>query len=135
MIQVKVFICRESDGSYSCYVDDKAPINYGLVGEGATVQEAIEDWTGTYEAMKQKYAEYNKPFVEAEFTFAYDVPSFLAYYGGLITFKGLAKLTGISAAQLSQYATGYRNPSPKTTKKIQNGLRSFANELSQIALV
>ncbi|MCM1067865.1 MAG: helix-turn-helix transcriptional regulator [Muribaculaceae bacterium] len=135
MVQVKVFICRESDGSYSCYVDDKAPINYGLVGEGPTVADAISDWNGTYEAMKQGYAEDGREFIEAEFSFAYDVPSFLAYYGGLITFKGLAKLTGISAAQLSQYANGYRNPSPKTTAKIQAGLRSFANELSQVALI
>lgn len=135
MIQAKVFICRESDGSYSCYVDDKTPINYGLVGEGKTVDEAIADWNGTYEAMKQGYAEDGREFVEAEFTFAYDVPSFLAYYGGIITFKGLAKLTGISAAQLSQYATGYRNPSPKTIAKIQSGLHSLGNELSQVALV
>lgn len=135
MVQAKVYICRESDGSYSCYVEDKAPLNYGLVGEGKTVAEAIADWNGTYEAMKQGYAEEGRDFVEAEFSFTYDVPSFLAYYGGLITFKGLAKLTGISAAQLSQYATGYRNPSPKTTAKIQAGLRSFANELSQVSLV
>lgn len=135
MVQAKVFICRESDGSYSCYVDDKAPLNYGLVGEGKTVAEAIADWNGTYEAMKQGYAEDGRDFVEAEFSFTYDVPSFLAYYGGLITFKGLAKLTGISAAQLSQYATGYRNPSPKTAAKIQAGLRSFAKELSQVVLV
>lgn len=135
MVQAKVFICRESDGSYSCYVDDKAPINYGLIGEGKTVQETINEWNAMYAAMKQSYAEDNMPFVEAEFSFTYDVPSFLAYYGGLITFKGLAKLTGISAAQLSQYATGYRNPSPKTAAKIQAGLRSFANELSQVALV
>lgn len=135
MEQVKVYICRESDGSFSCYVDENAPINYGLVGEGNTVEEAVNDWNATYEAMKESYAKDNMAFVEAQFTFAYDVASFLAYYGGLITFKGLAKLTGISAAQLSQYATGYRNPSPKTTAKIQNGLRSFANELSQVVLV
>lgn len=135
MVQAKVYICRESDGSYSCYVEDKAPLNYGLVGEGKTVAEAIADWNGTYEAMKQGYAEEGRDFVEAEFSFTYDVPSFLAYYGGLLTFKGLSKLTGISAAQLSQYATGYRNPSPKTTAKIQAGLRSFANELGQLTLV
>lgn len=135
MIEAKVFICRESDGSYSCYVDDKVPLNYGLVGEGKTVAEAIADWNGTYAAMKQGHADDNIPFVEAEFTFAYDVPSFLAYYGGILTYKGLSKLTGISAAQLSQYATGYRNPSPKTVAKIQAGLHSFANELSQLTLV
>ncbi len=135
MKQVKAFIAREKDGTYSIFVDDKAPINYGLVGEGDTVEEAIADWNNTYEEMKNSYADDNMPFVEAEFSFVYDVASFLAYYGGLLSFKGLAKLTGISAAQLSQYATGYRNPSPKTTAKIQEGLHSLAKDLSQVALV
>ena len=135
MIQVKAFVAREKDGSYSIFVDDKAPINYGLVGEGRSVEEAIADWNGTYQAMKDSYAERGLDFVEAQFSFVYDVPSFLSYYGGLISFKGLSKLTGISAAQLSQYATGYRNPSPKTTAKIQDGLHTIAKELSQVALV
>lgn len=135
MLQVKAFVAREKDGSYSIFVDDDAPINYGLVGEGGTVEEAIADWNGTYQAMKEGYAEKGLEFKEARFSFVYDVPSFLAYYGNLISFKGLAKLTGISAAQLSQYATGYRNPSPKTTAKIQDGLHSLAKELSQVALV
>ena len=135
MIQIKAFVAREKDGSYSIFVDDKAPINYGLVGEGNTVEEAIADWNGTYEAMKMSYAEKGLEFVEAQFSSVYDVPSFLAYYGSLISFKGLSKLTGISAAQLSQYATGYRYPSPKTTAKIQEGLHSLAKELSQVALI
>jgi transcriptional regulator with XRE-family HTH domain len=53
----------------------------------------------------------------------------------MISLKGLAKITGISASQLSQYATGYRYPSPKTTAKIQQGLHTIANELSRVALV
>lgn len=135
MAKITAYISREKDGTYSIYVDEKAPINYGLVGEGATVDEAIADWHATYQSMKESYAERGRPFVEAQFTFAYDVPSFLAYYGGLFTFKGLSRLTGVSAAQLSQYATGYRNPSPKTTAKIQHGLRRFANEINSVALV
>jgi len=135
MKQVKAFIAREKDGTYSIFVDDKAPINYGLVGEGDTVEEAIADWNNTYEEMKNSYADDNMPFVEAEFSFVYDVASFLAYYGGVLSFKRLAKITGISVAQLSQYATGYRNPSPKTTAKIQEGLHSLAKDLSQVALV
>lgn len=135
MIQVKAYVAREKDGSYSIFVDDDAPINYGLVGEGDTVEAAIADWIGTYKAMKEHYIEEGKDFVEAQFSFVYDVPSFLTYYGGLLSFKGLSKLTGVSAAQLSQYATGYRNPSPKTTAKIQNGLHVFARELSQVALI
>lgn len=135
MEKVKAYIAREKNGTYSIFVDDQAPINYGLVGEGNTVQEAIHEWNNVYQAMKNSYEADGMPFVEAEFSFVYDVPSFLAYYGNLITFKGLSKLTGVSAAQLSQYATGYRNPSPKTTAKIQKGLHVFANELSQVALV
>jgi predicted RNase H-like HicB family nuclease len=135
MEKVKVYISREKDGSYSAYVDDNAPINYGLIGEGATVEDAVKEWNTMYEAMKQSYAEDNMPFVEAEFSFSYDVASFLAYYSSLISFKGLAKLTGVSAAQLSQYATGYRNPSPKTTAKIQAGLHAFASDLAQVSLI
>ena len=135
MENVKVFIAREKDGSYSAYVDDDAPVNYGLIGEGKTPQEAIDEWNAMYQAMKESYAKDNMPFVEAEFSFTYDLPSFLSYYGGLITFKGLSKLTGVSAAQLSQYAIGYRNPSAKTTEKIQKGLHEFALELSQVNLV
>ncbi len=135
MIQVKAFVAREKDGTYSIFVDDKAPINYGLVGEGDTVEAAIADWNGSYEAMKTSYAERGLDFVEAQFSFVYDVPSFLSYYGGLISFKGLSKVTGISAAQLSQYATGYRNPSPKTAVRIQDGLHAIAKELSRVVLV
>jgi hypothetical protein len=134
MVQVKVYIAREKNGTFSAFVDDNAPINYGLIGEGKTVEEAINEWNAMYEAMKQSYAKDNMPFVEASFSFVYDVPSFLSYYGGLISFKGLAKLTGISAAQLSQYATGYRYPSHKTTARIQQGIQTIANELSQVVL-
>lgn len=134
MAEVKAYISREKNGTYSIFVDENAPINYGLIGEGKNVSEAIAEWNSMYEAMRQSYEKDNIPFMEADFKFVYDVPSFLSYYSNFISLKGLSKLTGISAAQLSQYATGYRNPSPKTTEKIQKGLHSMAQELSQIAL-
>ncbi len=134
MLKAKAYVARENDGTYSIYVDEHAPINYGLVGEGASVAEAIAEWNASYRAMKELYEKKGKEFKEAEFDFVYDVPSFLTYYGKLITFRGLAKLTGISASQLSQYATGYRHPSPKTTAKIETGLKNFASELSSITL-
>lgn len=134
MLKTKAYVTRESDGTYSIFVDEHAPINYGLVGEGSTVEEAIADWNTNYCAMKVFYEKKGKEFVEADFEFVYDVPSFLTYYGKLITFRGLSKLTGIAAAQLSQYATGYRHPSPKTTAKIESGLKNFATELASITL-
>ena len=135
MKPVKVYLVRESDGTYSSYMDDKANLPYGLVGEGATVAEAMAEWNQAYNDMRALFDEEGKEFVEAQFSFVYDVPSFLLYYAGKLTYAGLAKLTGISAAQLSQYANGYRNPSPKTTEKIQNALHAFGKELSQVQLV
>ena len=116
-------------------MDDKANLPYGLVGEGSTVAEAIDEWNQAYKDMQNLFAEEGKEFVETKFSFAYDVPSFLLYYAGKLTYSGLSKLTGISAAQLSQYAHGYRNPSPKTTAKIQTALNSFGQELSQLQII
>ncbi|WP_300505307.1 helix-turn-helix transcriptional regulator [uncultured Duncaniella sp.] len=135
MITVRVFIERGKDGSYSAYMPDDNNLTYGVIGEGNTAAEAIADFNATYEAMKVSYHNRGKEFKEVEFAFSYDLPSFLVYYADLISYKGLAKLTGISAAQLSQYISGYRTPSPKTTQKIQAALHAFGNELSQLQLV
>lgn len=135
MKTVKVFIERADDGTYSAYMDDVMQLPYGLNGVGNSVQEAIADWNKCYEEMREFFASRGEAFAEAQFTFAYDVPSFLLYYAGKFTYAGLSKLTGVSAAQLSQYANGYRNPSPKTTAKIQAALHAFGKELSQLQLV
>ena len=134
MITVKAYLTRETDGSYSIYTDDDR-INYGLIGEGKTAREAIDKWLNMYRSMKDFYAAQNTPFVEAEFTFAYDVPSLLSYYAGRLTYAGLARITGVSAAQLSQYAHGYRNPSKKTTEKIQTAINALGQELSRVQFV
>lgn len=116
-------------------MDNDAELGYGLKGEGNTVQEAIDDWNAHYAGMREFFKEEGREFVEAEFTFAYDLVSLLHFYAGRFTFAGLSKITGVSAAQLSQYANGYRNPSPKTTAKIESALHSFGKELCQVTLV
>jgi len=135
MKKVKVLIERASDGSYSAYMEDVMQLPYCLNGVGSTSQEAIADWERCYAEMQDLFAAEGKEFTPAEFSYAFDVQSFLLYYGGKFTFAGLARLTGVSAAQLSQYASGYRRPSPKTTAKIQSSLRAFGHELSSLQLV
>jgi hypothetical protein len=135
MNKVKVYIVREKDGTYSSYMDEKANLPYGLVGEGETVQAAIAEWITSYNDMRELFAEQGREFVEADFVFTYDVPSFLRYYGGKFTFSGLSQVTGVSAAQLSHYANGYRKPSPKTTAKIESALHAFGAELCQLSLI
>lgn len=135
MEKIKVFICREDDGSYSMYLDDHANLPYGLVGEGSTVEEAIAEWETAYLDMKKIYQEEGEEFPEAEFEFVYDLPSFLLYYAGKLTYSGLSRITGVAASQLSHYAHGLRNPSPKTTLKIQQALNLFGKELSSLHIV
>ena len=136
MNKVKAFIERGTDGTYGVYVDlNDETLNYGIHGDGATKQEAIDSFMTAYEDMKEIYEEEGKPFVEAEFSFHYNVVSFLEYYNQFLTLSGLSKLTGINKAQLSQYIQRYRNPSPKTTEKIQTALHDFADELKSIHFV
>ncbi len=135
MRTVRVFIERGKDGTFGAYMPDDNNLTYGIIGDGATAAAAIEDFKAVYEDMKAFFMEEGKPFEEVNFAFSYDLPSFLVYYADLISYKGLAKLTGVSAAQLSQYISGYRTPSPKTTQKIQTALHAFGQELSQLQLV
>lgn len=135
MKTVRVFIERGKDGSYGAYMPDENNLSYGVIGDGDTAAAAIADFKAVYEDMKALFQKEGRPFEEVDFAFSYDLPSFLVYYADLLSYKGLSKLTGIAPAQLSQYISGYRNPSPKTTQKIQNALHAFGNELSQLQLV
>ena len=133
MEKVKAFIERGTDGGFNVYVDlEDNTLNYGIFGEGDTVNDAIEDFKSAYEAMKEFHKERKRHFVEAEFEIKYDMSSFLNYYSGRLSLSGLEKITGINQRQLSHYANGSSRPSVRTVKKINNSLHHFANELSQV---
>jgi transcriptional regulator with XRE-family HTH domain len=134
MKTVRVFIERGKDGSYGAYMPDDNNLSYGVIGEGDSAADAIADFKNVYEAMKASAKAEGEPFEEVEFAFTYDLPSLLLYYADIISYKGLSKLTGISSAQISQYISGYRTPSPKTTAKIQSALNTFGDELSRLQL-
>ena len=70
----KAFIERGNDGTHGVYVDlDDYTLNYGIHGEGNTVNEAIEDFNTGYSEMKEIYGKEGMNFVEAEFEFHYDI--------------------------------------------------------------
>jgi len=136
MINVKAFIERGKDGTYGVYIDlNEKRLNYGVIGDGKTVKEAIEDFYGCYEDMKMSFAKDNQYFQEANFKFAYDTASFLGYYTNYFSLAGLSRVTGIHQGQLSHYVSGTRYPSKQTIQKIDNGIRNFANNLSQVQFV
>jgi hypothetical protein len=80
MIKVKAFIERGNDGTYGVYVDlDENRLNYGVIGDGKTEMEAIEDFYGCYDDMKNSFEKDNQPFQEAEFEFHYDAATSTRY--------------------------------------------------------
>ena len=70
--KVRVFIEKGDDGDYSAYMPDDDGLDYGITGEGSTIDETINDFKSVYEGMKQYYAENQKPFEEVEFVYSYD---------------------------------------------------------------
>ena len=135
MNKVKAFIERGNDGGYNVYVDlEDNTLNYGIFGEGNTVDEAINDFKESYIEMKEFHKEEGKHFVEAEFDIRYDTASFLNYYSKKLSLAGLEKITGINQRQLSHYANGTYRPTKKTVNKINTSLHNFAKELSQVFL-
>jgi hypothetical protein len=136
MKTVKAFIERGNDGTFGVYVDlEDKTLNYGIHGDGRSAQEAVEDFKSSYNEMKTFYKELGKKFVETEFNYYYDLPSFLSYYGNILSLAGLERLTGINQGQLSHYVTGHRKPSKKTVERIEQKLHQFADDIRQVAFI
>jgi len=137
-MKVDVLIEKGLDGTYDAHFDPDKEDNlpFGLLGQGSTVQEAIDDIYLSLQEMKELFAEKNLEFPDkVEFEFKYDIPSFLAYYSDRISLAGLGRLTGINRRQLSHYVTGHRRPSAKTVRRIEQSLHAFGKELSQVNFV
>ena len=71
---------------------------------------------------------------EFEIEWKFDVPSFLEYYGSIMSLAGMEKLTGINQKQLSNYLHRRAVPRRKQADRIINGLHRFAREILSITL-
>ena len=136
-MKVDVLIEKGLDGTYDVHMGEQTKgLTFGLLGQGDSVQEAIDDFRNSRDEIITYYKEVGKPFPEdLEFVFKYDTASFLAYYSNVLSLAGLGRLTGIAQGQLSHYVTGRRKPSQKTVQKIEKSLHKFADEISQVQLV
>lgn len=126
---VKVIVERNNNGNYQAVpeIDEKI----GFFGMGKTVSAAMDDLRNSYEEAKSM----EPSLAEMEFECKYDTASFLQMFKGRMNLADLQNITGISRKQLNHYVTGYRRPSPKTVRRIQDGIRKFAEELGRITLV
>ena len=118
MKKTVAIIERGADGKYSIFIENTS-YPYGIIGTGSTVKEAMDDFNDGYVEMKEYVESTGNPFVEAEFIFKYDIPSFLQEYAYAFTLAGLERITGVNQKQLGHYISGYRKPSRKTVRKIE----------------
>ena len=132
-MRVKAFIEIGKKLDYDIWIDLDEDLPYGLLGQGKTIEEAKQDFMDGYEYMKQSFKKRQQEFPEVEFEFVYDIQSFLKYSPFPLTW--LSDATGINKKQLSHYATEHRNPSRATLTKIQNAVRKFAADYSQVCFV
>jgi hypothetical protein len=132
-MKVKAFIERGTDGTYGVYIDlEENRLNYGVIGNGNTAKEAINDFMCCYDDMKKSFEKDNVTFQEIEIEFVYDVASFLNYYSKVFSKAGLERITGINQKQLGHYASGIKRPRPNTVKKIETSLHNLADDLNQV---
>ena len=129
-LTIKVYIEKSTYG-YSAYMSE-ATLDYACIGEGKTVQEAIADFQDSYKEIREYHEREGICFQEASFVFYYDVASFLEYYCKAFSLAGLERITGVSQAQLGHYLHGRRKPSRKTILRIQQGVDSFAKEITSL---
>ena len=109
----------------------------GIYAAGDTIEATKAD---TYEAIRlikknlpeERWPEQIKGEFEIEWHF--DVPSFLEYYGGIMSLSGMEKLTGINQRQLSNYLNHRSVPRRKQADRIITGMHNFARELLSITL-
>jgi predicted RNase H-like HicB family nuclease len=134
-MKVQVIIERGADGAFDANMEFINSIPFGLLGQGKTVSEAIDDFYNSYGEIKAMYRAEGSECPTLEFEFKYDMPSFLQYYAYAFTLSGLERITGVNQRQLSHYINGVKRPGEKTVRKIENRIHLFANEISSISFV
>ena len=130
MKTIKVYI-EIADFGYSAYMEEN-DLDYGLLGEGKTVEETINDFMLSYKYMKELYESEGRHFEEAEFEFYFDTASFLEEYCKAFSLAGLERITGVNQTQLGHYLHGRRKPTRKTVERIEKGVREFASNLTAV---
>lgn len=133
MKKVKAIIERGRDGEYSAFLDCDT-LEYGVNGQGSTVEEVKKDLQGVYDAMRELYAAEGRTFTEVEWTYSFDYVSLLQYYAQFFTLVGLSRLTGINKCQLSHYINGTSRPGRSTVEKIRAGLSRLADDIEAMKI-
>jgi len=81
-MKVQVIIERGADGTFDANMEFVKSVPFGLLGQGKTVSEVIDDFYNSYNEIKTMYQAEGNECPVLEFEFKYDTPSFLQYIEG-----------------------------------------------------
>ena len=129
MKQIKIIIER-SDDAFWAYAQKVE----GVSGVGDTVQEAKQSALDSIEIQKE-LGNFPKALNgNYQVVFKFDAESLFDYYKGIFTNAAFERITGISQAQISHYATGLKKPRVTQAKKIEAALHKLGSELMAVEL-
>lgn len=102
---------------------------FGLMGHGATAEEAKKDMLLAYDEIKEMFSQEEKDVSELEFVYKYDMQTFFNYFSFLNISK-IGEMAGINSSLLRQYASGAAMAGEKQYNKIKDCINRIAHELS-----
>lgn len=128
-----VVILEKSDTNYSAYI----PELDGCIATGGSIQETVDNIEEAVifhlAGMKEEGLNIPEAFQnDYKFIYKIDFESLFDWFSGVLTKSGISKLTGMNQSLLSQYANGIKKPSTKQSKKIEQAIHSFGEELLSI---
>ena len=129
---LKVIISKAGNG-----VSAHLPDVDGFVIASASVQKLKHDLSAAIEFhIEGLYPEERETWMNKPYRYEYvfrDIPSLIEGYSGLINQSSLARISGINESLMRQYVAGLKKPSRKVIERIENGLKTYAEELLQIS--
>ena len=123
------------DGSYGVYTPD---LESTIIGDGATVAEAIADFQNSMMEVQTAFKEAGEllpaELQDVEFEYRYDIASVFDFYD-FINVSRFAAYAGINASLLRQYKSGGTYISEKQALKIETALHRCGEELMSLSLL
>lgn len=131
---VKVMVEYSGD-NLSAYIEGAPVITIGkdLKEIEKNIKEAVDLYLESCAELQTEPVECLKG--EINYTYKLDTATFINYYSNIFTKAALSRITGINERQIWHYAAGIHKPRARQLEKIQKGIQSLTEELSNICMV
>lgn len=134
-MKTRAIIERGRDGSFSIYTPD---LNNTIVGEGATIDKAREDFLIGVQEMRDSYTENGEPLPRElenlEFEYEYDTAALLEELSEVINMAAFSRQIGINPSLLRRYKRGLPI-SPAQAGRIKEGVFRLGKRLATYTIV